>query len=414
MSTVTLNAALVESENDETSWRYPGWRVTAAASLASAAGFGSILIYSFSAFIKPLSAEFHWSRQTISAAFACASFTLGLCSPGLGYLLDRFGPRRVILPCIAIFAAAFASLGLLRNNLVQLFATFILIGAVGNATAQMGYARAVSTWFDRRRGSALALMMVGSSLGMVVMPVLAQRLLAAIGWRKSYAVIGALPILIALPIAAAFVREKQRAIVPRLPVQTAGEVSALGSRAFWILLATLVVGAMSNTGIVTQLSALLTDRGISTTGAGYAIASVGCASLLGRLATGWLLDRFFAPRVGMVLLLGTASGMGLLANAQNFGTAVTACVLIGFSMGGESDVAPYLLGRYFGLERLGLLYGWTWTAYAVAAALGSVLLGTVFDRIGSYGSLLLLFSAASLLGGLLMLGMPSYPGKSEK
>jgi MFS family permease len=413
MSTLTVHAAHLESESHETSWRYSGWRVTLAASLASAAGFGSILIYSFSGFIKPLTAEFGWSRQTISAAFACASFTLGLCSPGLGYLLDRFGPRRVILPCIAVFAAAFASLALLRDNLVQLFATFILIGAVGNATAQMGYARAVSTWFNRRRGSALALMMVGSSLGMIAMPVLTQRLLSDIGWRKSYAVIGALPMLIAFPIAAVFVRETQRLPIAR-PPQMTDNVSALRSRAYWILLLTLVVGAMSNTGIITQLSALLTDTGIKPTNAGYAIASVGCASFLGRLITGWLLDRFFAPRVGMALLFGTACGMGLLARAENFGTAVIACVLLGFSMGGESDVTPYLLGRYFGLRRLGLLYGWTWTAYAVAAALGSLLLGTAFDRSGSYGGLLVVFSAAALLGGLLMLGMPSYPEKAEQ
>jgi hypothetical protein len=74
----------------EASWRYPGWRVTAASAVASTAGFATILIYTFGAFMKPLSAEFGWSRQIISTAFACASFTLGLCSPGLGYLLDRF------------------------------------------------------------------------------------------------------------------------------------------------------------------------------------------------------------------------------------------------------------------------------------------------------------------------------------
>ncbi len=408
MSTLTVYPAELELNRDQESWRYPGWRIAGAASLASAAGFGSVLIYSFSGFIKPLTAEFGWSRQTISAAFACASFTLGLCSPILGYLLDRYEPRRVILPCIVIFAAAFGSLALLHNNLVQLFATFILIGAVGNGTAQMGYARAISTWFDRRRGAALALMMVGSSLGMVVMPVLTQRLLISVGWRRSYAVIGMLPILIALPIAAGFIREKQRVSVVRCAKVTDG-ASALRNRAYWILLLTLVVGAMGNTGIITQLSALLTDRGIKPIEAGYAIASVGCASFLGRLVTGWFLDRFFAPRVGMALLLGTACGMGLLAIAQTLTTAVLACVLIGFSMGGESDVTPYLLSRYFGLGRLGVLYGWTWTAYAVAAAMGSLLLGTAFDRSGSYGSLLVVFAAATLFGGLLMLAMPSFP-----
>ena len=317
MDTLVRDTEQAELGRDEGSWRYPGWRVTFAAAFASAAGFGSILIYSFSAFIKPLSAEFGWSRQTISAAFACASFTLGICSPGLGYLLDRFGPRRVILPCIVIFGAAFASLSLLRNNIVQLFATFIVIGAVGNATAQMGYARAVSTWFERQRGAALALMMVGSSLGMVVMPVLTQKLLGGIGWRQSYLVIGMLPLLIALPLAAGFVREKGPSILGREAGDKAS--SALHSRAYWILLVTLVVSAMGNTGVVTQLSALLTDRDIPATRAGYAIAFVGCASLFGRFTTGWLLDRFFAPRVGMALLLGTACGMALLARAQSFG-----------------------------------------------------------------------------------------------
>ena len=177
---------------------------------------------------------------------------------------------------------------------------------------------------------------------------------------------------------------------------------------------TLVVSAMGNTGVVTQLSALLTDRDITATHAGYAIALVGCASLLGRFTTGLLLDRFFAPRVGMMLLLGTGFGMGFLAKARGFGIAATACVLIGFCMGGESDVTPYLLGRYFGLRRLGLLYGWTWTAYAVAAAAGSLLLGAVFDRSGSYNSLLAVFSAATFLGGLLMLGMPRYPARLEQ
>src|ERR1700679_3170869 len=100
----------------EDSWNHPGWRVAIASSFACMAGFGSIVIYSFGAFIKPLAAEFGWSRQTIATAFACASFSVGLCSPVLGWLLDRYGPRRVILPCIILFALAFGSLSTLHNS----------------------------------------------------------------------------------------------------------------------------------------------------------------------------------------------------------------------------------------------------------------------------------------------------------
>ncbi len=392
----------------ETSWSYPGWKVAAASAVSSTAGFASILIYTFGAFIKPLSAEFGWSRQIISTAFACASFTLGLCSPILGYLLDRFGPRRVILPCLAIFAGAFGSLAFLHNSLFQLFATFVIIGAVGNATAQMGYTRAVLTWFENRRGTALAVMMLGGSIGTVVAPVLSQRLLASVGWRTSYALLALLPMLIAFPLVAVFVKERPLHPKFKASVPDGASGGVLRNRAYWLLLATLILGAMSTTGVVTQLAALLSDRGIKASDAAYAVAAVGIASCLGRLITGWLLDRFFAPRIAMALFFTTAAGFYVLSLAQTLSAGITATVLIGFSMGGESDVTPYLLARYFGVKRLGLLYGWTWTAYATSAAFGSVVLARAFDRSGSYSSMLILFSCATFFAGVLMLAMPRY------
>jgi predicted MFS family arabinose efflux permease len=404
-----LHGPVDAESKGEGSWSHAGWKVAIASSFACMAGFGSILIYSFGAFIKPLSAEFGWSRQTIATAFASASFTLGLCSPGLGLLLDRFGPRRVLLPCIALFALAFGSLSTLHKSLPQLFCTFILIGAIGNATAQLGYTRAVSTWFRERRGAALAILLTGSSLGMVAVPILAQSLITAVGWRMSYVVLASLPLLIAFPIAAAFVRERKADTGAAATSITAVPASAHKSRAFWILLATLVLGAMSTTGIITQLSALLTDRGIQARGAGYAVAAAGAASFFGRLSTGWLLDRFFAPRVGMLLLFTTSLGLYLLKTAATLPTAVVAAVLIGFSMGGEADVTPYVLARYFGLKSLGLLYGWAWMAFAIAAAAGSIILGRAFDHTGTYAGVLQLFSVATFVAGALMLAMPRYP-----
>jgi len=391
----------------ETSWSHPGWKVAIASSFACMAGFGSIVVYSFGAFIKPLTTEFGWSRQTISTAFACASVTLGICSPAIGYLLDRYGPRRVILPAVILFALAFSSLSLLHSSLTQLFCTFILIGAIGNATAQLGYTRAVATWFRTHRGAAIATLLVGSSFGMVAVPVITQKLLAHVGWRLSYAILGAIPLVVAVPLVSLFVRESPQPL--SASIATAEEARyAARSRAFWILLVTLFLAAMSTTGTITQLSALLTDRGLNVSQAGYAVAVAGASSLLGRLVTGWLLDRYFAPRVGMVLLFTTAGGLYVLSTAHSFGVAMLASALIGFSMGGEADVTPYLLARYFGTRRLGLLYGWGWTAYAVAAALGSVLMGRAFDKSGTYEHLLITFAIATFVAGLLMFGMPLY------
>jgi predicted MFS family arabinose efflux permease len=388
----------------------PGWRVVAAAYFGVMVGFGSLLVFTFGIFLKPLSAEFGWSRESVSAAFGFAALTVAVCSPPLGHLLDRFGPRRIVLPCMAVFGVAFASLSLLTPSLVHLYATFVVIGTVGNGTTQMGYSRAVSTWFDHRRGLALSLVMAGVGTGAMLFPPLAQRLISGYGWRAAYATLGGVVLLLGIPLTALFVREKPR---ERSTVRNALDgvtvAKGLRSRAFWIIVATLFLGSMSVNGAITHLSPLLTDRGISAGTAALAASTLGLASFCGRLFTGYLLDRFFAPRVGLSLLVGTAAGILLLATARSAPLGLLAAALIGFGLGGEADITPYLLTRYFGLRSFSTLYGFTWTAYAIAGAIGPVVMGRAFDATGSYTTLLTALAVATLVSASLFALLPRYP-----
>lgn len=395
--------------------RYEGWRVTLACAAAGMVGFGAIVVYGFGVLLKPVSAEFGWSRETLATAFACASFTLGLTSPVLGILLDRFGPKRVIVPCVAAFGLAFASLALLQHSRLQLFATFILLGAVGNATAQMGYARVVSTWFERHRGMGLAIFMAGTTVGSILVPPTAQALIGRLGWRWTCIALGSAPMAIAIPLVLLVVREKSGHAARHAATTSGASVAAaMGNRAFWILAVVLFLTAMSTTGTITHLSPLLTDRGISARGAAWAVSMVGATSILGRLTTGWALDRFYGPAVAMVLQFMTATGLLLLSRCHTLPEAIAAAGLFGFSTGGESDVVPYLIAKYFGLRRLGTLYGLTWTAYATAAALGSVLLGRAFDATGSYAELLTRLAALVFIAGILMVAMPRYRARGSE
>ena len=129
--------------------------------------------------------RFGWSRESVSAAFGFAALTVAICSPPLGHLLDRFGPRRLILPCMAC-SAWHSRHSVPHAPAVHLYAVFVLLGIVGNGTTQMGYSRAVSTWFDHRRGLALALVMAGVGTGAMLFPPLAQTLIAGYGWRAAY------------------------------------------------------------------------------------------------------------------------------------------------------------------------------------------------------------------------------------
>lgn len=157
------------------------------------------------------------------------------------------------------------------------------------------------------------------------------------------------------------------------------------------------------------MPALLTDRGISAAGAAVAASSMGGAVLAGRLITGWLLDRYFAPRVAFILLATAAVGVLILAGAHSLFAGIVGASLIGVGMGGEADVTPYLLARYFGLRSFSTLYGLTWTAYAIAGAIGPIVMGKAFDATGSYAKLPVELAGLTAATAALMFFLPRYP-----
>jgi predicted MFS family arabinose efflux permease len=219
-----------------------------------------------------------------------------------------------------------------------------------------------------------------------------------------------------VPVVSRFIRERpvSDTRVDAPAHQGARVREAVGARPFWIVVVVLFVSSIAQNGALTHMAALLTDRGVSTAGASFALGAMGAAGLVGRLITGWLLDRFFAPRVSLCLLSIAAAGVLLLSRAGSAGTGAGAAVLIGLGMGAEADVTPYLLLRYFGLRTFATLYGLTWTAYAAAGAIGPVLMGRVYDMTGSYETLLTVLAAGTGLVALLMLLMPREMSWSER
>src|SRR5262252_4739530 len=201
-------SARITSGPTESDLDYQGWRVVLAACLGVMAGFGSLFVYTFSVFVKPLAAEFGWSREGISNGFAIAAVTLGLFSPPLGRWIDRYGPRRLILPCMTIYVCAFASLALLRAGIWHFYLTCFILGLVGNGAAHLAYSRSISTWFQQRLGTALAFVMVGAGLGAMILPVIAQSIISRSSWRTAYASLGVLALLLGLPLSWRYIRER--------------------------------------------------------------------------------------------------------------------------------------------------------------------------------------------------------------
>jgi len=341
--------------------------------------------------------------------------TVGVSSPLLGRLLDRFGPRRIILPCMTAFGCGVASLALLRPAIWQFYATCFLIGIVGNGAAHLAYARSISTWFQRRLGTAVAFVMVGAGLGAMILPAVTQAVLTRSGWRIAYISLGGVALLLGLPLSWRYIFERSATQTQTTAVERFGLTWQQGTRtfAFWIIVAVLFVSSISMNGAITHLSALLTDRGVTPGEAALCASILGGTSVLGRIGTGWLLDRFFGARVAFFVSLITAAGIFLLAYAHNFLGGSVSAALIGIGAGGEAAITPYLLTRYFGLRGFSTLYGLTWTFYAAAGAAGPVILGRAYDSTGSYVSFLVILALALAIAGLANLLLPKYPQPSS-
>lgn len=385
---------------------YEGWRVAFAAAIG--VFFAALVLVTFPVLLKPWSEEFSWSRQAVSMAFGIAAAVAGVCAAPLGHLLDRVGPRKIILPSLVLFGCSFAALSLMSPHLWHLYALFAALGLTAIGTSQVAYARVISTWFTSRRGLALSVVITGGALGGVLHPPVAQALIQRVGWRGACLAFGALALVIGVPIVARFVRERPSANPSRSRAEGATFGEGLRSRNFWVLAIVLLCTTMLQNSVLVHLPSLLTDRGVSPGRAAVALSGMATASVVGRLVTGVLIDRVFATRVLLVLMALAAGGAFLLSGARSFGPGVFAAVLVGFGTGGESDVIPYLLSQYFGLRSLSTLYGFAWLAIAVGGALGPILMGRAFDAVGSYGPMLVQLAIVVLGAAALVLILPRY------
>ena len=374
-----------ETAHNEAALTYAGWSVLAAAFVGVMVSFAPIVPYTFSLFLNPLHSAFGWQRQAIGGAFALAAITVALVSPLIGLLLDRFQPRRVILPAILVFAAALASLAHLGPDIRRYYVTFFVMGLVANGTAQFAYTRTIFTWFSRHRGLALALLLTGSGVGSIALPPTTQWFITHHGWRSGYLFLGTIALL-GLPLTALLVRNHPTTQDTGEAEATAGMSvgGALRSLPFWVLGTIIMLSAFSENGLVTNMAAMLHDHGVTLGAAALALSVRGGAGILGRLGTGYLIDRFPAQRMQTFILLLSAAGTLVLAFAGTSPVALLGAAMLGAGLGSEADIAPYLLARYFGRKNFSVLYGLTWTAYAIGGATGPLVIGHLYDRHGTY------------------------------
>jgi sugar phosphate permease len=375
--------------------------VTAFLALFSIVGFA---LYGLPFFYDFMVRDLGWTRQQVTSGNALSKLLVG---PIFGFLagaiVDRFGPRRLMLAGIVMAGVALIGLG----NVTTLagFYFFYLFNALGYVCGgPLPNQVMLSRWFAASRGKAMGIAYLGIGVGGAVVPLLANALVQSFGWRGALRALGVLMILIAFP-AAFFVKEPAAAVTAAAPLPLG---AILRRPAFYLLAFASMCSIGAVGGTMQNLKLYLSlDRGFAQSEAARILSLVLLGSLIGRLMMGWLADRWAKKHVMLLVYALVAATIPLLAFAPTPALIHVGALLFGIGLGGDYMIIPLMAAELFGLKLLGRIMGIILTADGVAEATVPMGVATLRDAYGTYTPGFLFLVALAALGAV---GVALLPG----
>jgi MFS family permease len=369
-------------------------------------------------FIKPLHAEFGWSRGQVSLTTSIGVLLTSLAMPLVGVLIDRYGPRAFILAGSILFSLSYLALSAMSGQFIIFIAIVLMIGlTAGPATSPLIFTRPLVGAFAKSRGVALGLAYSGTVIiSSIVQPTL-QHVISDFGWRAGYRIMAPIGLVCGLVSFALLGGIRRVTATPRLAEAGLGHTlaEALRDARFWLLGLSMVCLALAAGAFASQFQALLSDMGIP--GAKAALLGVWylASVVIGRLICGSLLDRIWAAGVGFVCLTAPMIGLLLfLGGARPVWVLVVGTLLVGFSFGAEADMPAFFIARYFGLRAFGAVIGVLGMAVGVSAAIGGAVGGFLFDLRHNYNLNLVLGSGLSAVSAFSLLASGLLSGKVSR
>lgn len=383
------------------------WRTVFGCFLGLMMCYSPVYQISFGVYLPIMTADLGWSRGSLSLGPAIASLASAFASPLLGWWIDRSGARRVALAgCIAM-PIAIAMLGMMPPVYSVYIVITVLIGLFGAATFPSVYLYLMPQYFDRNLGLAISLSVLGMGVGQVVMPQLNKALIDFGGWRFGWMTLGVILLCAGVANILLFVRERfQRGTPLAGPTGTdlPGHLFEIVVRmpSFWLLSLAFLLISMVTTGVAVHLPAILIDRGFSSAQGVAALSMVGIGSIIARLSSGVMMDRFSVALPATLFLGGQALGCVLIIADAGLPMTIAGAMLVGAGLGAESDLMPYILRRSFGMRAFGRTFGLSFTMLSLGTVIGPGATGLIFDRTGSYTPMLIIFAISGVCAAVLI------------
>lgn len=418
IANVASPTATLHAQHHEGLWQrngrlYAGWKTAFASLVGLMMGPSCILVFCFGTFVHPLEREFNWGIGAISLGGTLLTVMIIVNSLAAGYLSDRVGGRRLILCSIPLFGAGVMALSLLGSSLWAFYGALAIVSLLGLCLWPVTYNRVTSGWFDRHLGLSMGVANAGIGVGAALLPLLAGLVTAHYGWRTAYVVLGTLAVLVTWPVAYGWLKDtaadtRGRAGNARVLAVERSLSQSWADRQLWLVLAGFFILGAASSGVVVHHVRILMDAGMSLTTASAMQSVLGVAMIVGRVATGWLLDRVHLSKVMTAMCLAAALALLLLGLGAPLGTAPLCAALVGLVIGAEFDVLGYLIPRYFGRVSFGAFYALVYSVFQVAAASAIGLLGMARNLLGSYALGLFIIAGLLVVGALVFALMGAY------
>jgi MFS family permease len=390
-----------------------GQTQVAATSFLALFSIVGLALYGLPFFYDFMVNDFGWSRAQVTSGNFYSKLLIGpLFGFAAGWVVDRFGPRRMMMA--GILMAGIALVGLSFTTTLALFYFFYLFNALGYVCGgPLPNQVLISRWFNEARGKAMGFAYLGIGVGGAVAPLLANRFTQQFGWTGALRILGILLVLIALPMAF-FVKENPGSEARQF--STVASISIGGVLKSWHFYL-LAIGSMCSIGAVggifQNLKLFMTGdlfRGLpqaeAQSTAAYVLSLVLISSLVGRLLMGWLADRFPKKYVMLLIYLIVAGSIPLLFLASNRPFLYLFAILFGIGLGGDYMIIPLMAAEIFGVKILGRLMGVVLTADGVAEALAPVIVAKTRDNTGSYAMGFSILILLAFIGSMAVMLLP--------
>lgn len=385
------------------------WLLVLVCAVGIGVGVSSLPFYTQGLFIEAWIADFGWTRAQASLGILGSTLALAAVLPFIGSIVDRYGLVTPVMISLLGLSLAYVLLGMF----VQSIATFVILAMLqailGSASSPLAYTRAINAVFNKQRGLALGVALSGAGVAATFGPTLISNAIDAFGWRGAYYAMALFTLVVGAVIILVLSRLNGAKTAVNIDMEAANRdfLVAKASRTYWTIMAAIFCLSLGLGGLMIHFVPILLDVGFATNEAVKIAGVIGIAVVLGRLLVGFAVDRIFAPRVAIAILLACISGVLALALLGSV-VAVPAAFVIGFSVGAEVDLIGYLVARYFGMHAYGQIYGRQYSTFLIATGLSPVILGAVRDATGTYTASLFTAAAFMVISAALFAKLPKF------